>query len=581
MGRNESTFTDNNTTIKNRKQDNATSNGTKKTGVITLAGNAPRLQAPNDIRVPGYLRKYIEKVDAPDNADNDFLIKLGEGALAAKVAEVEDYNLTIKTGKKRIPDRLAFDETAVLMMSLYTFRNIQMTNRIVDVLLSMYDAKEGIYVANENQLYEKMERISPDFKKKDMEDVLDKIKRSVSSVEQTQERHLYAFKNGVYDKKTGTLELFKPEYVFLAKIQVDYVENPINPVITAPDGFKWDVDSWINDTMDYDQDTRMLIWQVIADCIQPHHSRHKSIWFYSEKGNNGKGTIGQLIKNILGKGNYASLSVMDFKHEYLKSTLLGVAANICDENDVDVYVDAVKDFKASITEDDININQKYEHPLRVQLRITNIQMMNGLPKTKDKSDSFYRRIILVPFMKSFTNNGERKYIKNDFIKQQGVLEYVLHKALHLDFDEFIIPAASAALMETYKESNDPVMEYWNELHEEFVWDFLPTTFLFDVFVKWYKSANPSGNPISRIKFIGRLRNVILSQSNAWSDMTKDSTRILQRMDADEPLITRYGLDRRDKNGTESQWMNGTYIGNNSQMQRDFTRSVKYRGFARI
>jgi len=47
--------------------------------------------------------------------------------------------------------------------------------------------------------------------------------------------------------------------------------------------------------------------------------------------------------------------------------------------------------------DDILINRKFEKPIAVQIKAINIQMLNGLPKTKDKSDSFYRRLIIVPF----------------------------------------------------------------------------------------------------------------------------------------------------------------------------------------
>ncbi|MGE6415315.1 DNA primase family protein [Planococcus kocurii] len=556
--------------------------------VISLFGSINLLQPPTNIRVPEYLKKFIVTKSDPEvhrtnaAAYNHLLLNFGEDALKAKVAHIENYNLTKKaTSKKSIPERLTFEEVAILMMSLYTFQNIQMTNRPDDIITAMYDAKKGIYVTSEQLLFERIDRIASDFKKKDMADVLDKIKRSIPSVQQTQDRNLYAVENGIYNKATQTLEPFNSECVFLTKIPVKYKMNPADPTITTPDGYKWHPDSWISDIMNNDPDSTTLIWQVIADCLQPHYSHHKSIWFYSNKGNNGKGTIGQLIKNLLGKGNYSSLSVADFNHEFLKETLLGSAANISDENDVDIYIDSIKDYKASVTGDDININRKYEKPLRIQLRSTNIQMMNGLPKTKDKSESFYRRLILVPFMKSFTNNGERKYIKENYIYQEKVLEYVLHKALNMDFDEYIIPAVSAELMDNYKESNNPVMEFWNEMKDEFKWDFLPTQFLFDIFVKWYHMTNPSGQPLGKQKFVEMLRSVIASQGDGWLDYTKGQKRVGATMDADEPLITEYGLDKPNKSGKLSDWSNSGYNGANMQVKRDFVRKDKYRGFEHI
>lgn len=546
---------------------------------------------PESIYIPKYLEDFLNShlsgVTVPDGTDMKFLLDLGIGALNAKIKEVEEYNMTMKSGKKRIPDRLTFDEVAIIMMTLFTFKNIQMTERTEDTILGVYindetSEKHGIYITNNKYMFEIMERIVPNFKNRDMQDVLDKIERSTPTVEQTKDRHLFIVNNGIYDQKAKELYDFHPSYVYLTKIPVDYDPTPVNPVLTAPDGHQWDVESWIRD-LAVDEDTATLIWQVIADCLQPHYSRHKSIWFYSEKGNNGKGTIGQLIKNLLGRGNYASLSVADFNHEFLKETLLGSAANISDENDVDVFIDSIKDYKASITGDDININRKYEKPLRIQFLGTNIQMMNGLPKTKDKSDSFYRRLIIVPFLKSFTNNGERKYIKTDYIQNTAVLQYVLFKALNMEFDEYITPHSSAALLESYKEKNNPVLEFWNETKEQYVWDLLPTQFLYDLFVKWFDINNPSGKVMSKRTFSDTLTNVIQTLNEPWEIKTgqNDKVRSAGRMDDDEPLITEYGLDRPDRAGNPTSWVDPNYNGTDNEKRRDFKRKKLYRGILRM
>lgn len=542
---------------------------------------------PESIRIPDYLHTYLLKLKIPDPIEMDFLLRVGADTLTAKIADTESFNLTLRAGKKRVPDKLDFEDVAIILMTIYTFRNIQMTERADDTVLAFYvdsnrSHKKGTYNTNVRNMFEIMERIAPNFKNKDMEDVIDKIQRSVPTVEQTKDRNLFVVNNGIYNQKTNTLLPFSTEYVYLTKIPIDYDANAINPVIPMPDGTSWDVESWIADLAG-DPDTTELIWQVIADCMQPHHSRHKSIWFYSEKGNNGKGTIGQLIKNLLGKGNYSSLSVADFNHEFLKETLLGAGANIADENDVDVFIDSIKDYKASVTGDDINVNRKYEKPLRIQFLGTNIQMMNGLPKTKDKSDSFYRRLILVPFLKSFTNNGERKYIKDDYIHRTAVLQYVLYKALQMDFDEYIMPASSAMLMESYKEKNNSVLEFWNELQDEFVWDLLPTQFLYDLFVKWSEKNNPSGSVMSKLSFTTNLTAVINATNSPWEPKTgqNEKQRTSNRMQDDEPLITEYGLDIPNRAGKPTEWMNAAHKGTNAQARRNFTRRPMYRGYLRL
>lgn len=529
--------------------------GNSNITVSTGDGNEPssdQVQIPDDVFVPEYLTEFLNSLTPTEQLGKKYLLQVGADALKYKIRGVEEFNMSVKSGKKRIPETLNFVDVAVILMTMYTFKNVQLTNRVEDTTLAIYDSEEGVYDTNIRKLYKIIKRIAPSFKRRDMEDVLHHIEDSVKSVEPTKDKDLSPVNNGIYSRRMNRLMPFDRNYVYLTKSPVNYKRHPIKPRLTAPDGYLWDVDSWISDLFNGDQDVIDLMWQIIADCLQPNISRHKSVWFVSEKGNNGKGTLGQLIKNLLGEGNYSSLSVADFNHEFAKETLLGVMANIADENDVGTYLESAKDFKASITGDDININRKHKDILRLKFCGTNIQMMNGLPTTKDKTDSFYRRILPVPFLKSFTNNGERKYIKTDFINQNEVLEYVLHKALSLDFDEFIMPLVSSQLLAKYKEDNNPVLNFWNELKDEFVWDLLPTRFVYDLYKQWRIMDNPSGKTLRSREFYSDLIPIIESQGE-WRDSRKKSVRSKGRMDKGEPLIRTYGLYKKDSWNNPGEW----------------------------
>lgn len=517
--------------------------------------------------VPSYVEDYISSLARPTTISASFLSKISNELLLKKQEYIE-----LNFGKKRIiPDRLDFDDVACVLASIFTFRNIRLSSSQKGYILGIYvnqGKHEGIYQTGRKDMYRLIDPLAPKFRNRDMDDVLDKVERLVPIVDLATQHNLSPVNNGIFDKESKKLLPFDPSFVFTTKIPTDYVENPTNPIITMPDGELWDVESWIADLME-DDDSATLIWQVIADTLQPNYSRGKSVWFYSDKGNNGKGTIGEMIKHLLGSGNYSSLAVTDFRHEFLKEQLLGVAANISDENDVDVYIDSIRDYKASITGDDININRKYEKPVTFQFHGTNIQMLNGLPKTKDKSDSFYRRIILVPFVKSFTNNGERSYIKQKYVKRQDVLEYVLHKTLHIQFDEFIMPARSQALLAEYKTSNNPVIQFWEEYSDEFVWDLLPNQFLYDAYISWFKRNNPNGKPLSRQNFIESIVTVAMKDGD-WIDKTKQNDRVrsLGKMDGDEPLLTELNMQ---------EWLDQTYKGSDLKKLRDFKRKTYYRG----
>ena len=389
--------------------------------------------------------------------------------------------------------------------------------------------------------------------------------------------------NGLYNKETGLLEDFTPTFITTTKIATNYNPNAQKVIIQNPDQTTWDVETWLKDiagelSHDFDQDTYDLFWQIIAGAINPSQINAKAIFFYSAVGNNGKGTYGQLLKNLVGKNNYSSLPIPAFKHEFMKAKLIGKTINIADENPVDIYVDDVQDFKAMITGDDILINRKHKDPITAQIKAINIQMLNGLPKTRDKSDSFYRRLIIVPFAYSFTGNGERAYIKHDYIHRQDVLEYVLKKALELPaFDEFVTPQRSRIALEQYKEDNNSAIEFWNEFSHQFVWSILPPNFLYDLYLAWFNQEHGGerGSYFSKKTFLYQLQNH-LSSNDDWdfkaTHATSPSTfNTNGTMDADEPLITEYNL---------TNFMDKSYSGSDPKLKRAFTRPTRVRGIVR-
>ena len=104
--------------------------------------------------------------------------------------------------------------------------------------------------------------------------------------------------------------------------------------------------------------------------------------------------------------------------------MLYSVAIIVDENDVGTYIDKAANLKAIVTGDVIQINRKFKTPIPYQFKGFMVQCLNEMPRVKDKSDSFFRRQLFIPFTKCFTG-AERKYIKQDYLKRKEVLEYGL------------------------------------------------------------------------------------------------------------------------------------------------------------
>ena len=380
--------------------------------------------------------------------------------------------------------------------------------------------------------------------------------------------------NGIYNKTTNELLPFDPGYVSLSKIKTDYNVLATSPTIMNPDdGTVWTLDQWLSELVDNDPDRIKQLWQIISAALNPGRVYDKCVIFHSTVGNNGKGTLGQLIKNVIGGRNlYAALPIVGFSDRFRVAQLVGKICNIGDENPVGQYLDSIAQFKAAITGDDIQIEYKGRDAYPLQVRMLNIQMMNSSLLTKDKSESAYRRFLIVPFTHSFTGI-ERKYIKHDYMNRQEVKEYVLKKALEMPVvTDFIVTPENNAALYAQKVENNSVYEFMEDVYVDLQWGVLPIKFLYDLYVEWSSKYNLNGKPVKKSIFVDYVTNYLNERNDdAWEARTQQSEAISvgTSMDNDEPLITTYNL---------TSYFNTNYKGSDPKLKRAFKRPKTTRGW---
>ena len=321
--------------------------------------------------------------------------------------------------KYKIPETLPNVSIKEVMLKKYRLVNVFFDGmKESDCgLLAIYmesGKQAGTYSADMDIICGEILRFNNSITKKGMDEVIHLIKLKAPKVSPCNEKNLVPVNNGIFDFDTKTLLPFTPDKIFLSKVRVDYNPFAKNMFIhNNEDGTDWDVESWILDIMDDKPDMAELIWQVIGAIIRPNVKWGRACFMYSESGNNGKGTLCSLMRNLVGEGSYTSIPLADFGKDFMLEPLIHSSAVIVDENDVGTYLDKVGNLKAVITGDVVQINRKFKQPISFRFNGFMVQCLNELPRVKDKSDSFYRRQLFIPFTKCFTG-AERKYIKNDY-----------------------------------------------------------------------------------------------------------------------------------------------------------------------
>lgn len=450
------------------------------------------------------------------------------------------------------------------------------TNR-KDPIVHIYDFDEtsptyGLYVPAQDLMMDIIFAAAEDEDVKFHRRIYETMIQTIPNVNETSDANRIFVKNGIFNKETKQLEPFTQNEYRLAKIQTDYNPNASSPTITMPDGLSWSFDMWLDELVDHDPDRLTQMWQIITAALNPGRVYNKCVIFYSRQGNNGKGTLGQVLKNIIGDGLYSSVNIKNFGVRFRTQQLLGKIVNIADENPVGAYIDGTDEFKAAITGDDIQIEAKGKDAYPMQVRMLNIQMLNGTLLTRDKSNSIYRRLLIVPFTHTFTG-CERPYIKHDYMDRTDVKEYILKRALESPvITEFITTKENDEALYKTKLENNTVIEFLDEFLPQFKWDALPPKFLYELYKSWMSKDNANGKPVKKSVFIEYATD-FFNDTNEWNIRLAQGDKITvgQRMDADEPLITEYNL---------TDYMDPSYKGSDARIKRAFTRPKTIRGFVR-
>lgn len=500
-------------------------------------------------------KAVVEKAKANPMTPNE----IESFALASIRNDCLMYNSIAQTGAKwKIPTTMPNEMISYIMIHLHTVRLIDTRTDDTErtkMLLGIYQndgPDKGIYTTNESDINSIARQYNTALNNNDIKEISRILHEEAPLVQRCEKESLIAVGNGIFDYDTKQLMPFTPDLVFTSKSEIDYNTNATNVVIhNDEDGTDWDVESWVLDLMDDDKEMAELIWKVIGAAVRPNAAWKRACFMYAEKGNNGKGTLCSLMRNLVGKRSCTSISLSDFSKDFRLEPLTHASAVIVDENDVGTYIDKAADLKATITGDPIQINMKYKTPISFRPKVFMVQCLNEMPKVKDKSDSFYRRQLFIPFTKCFTGM-ERKYIKDDYLNRKEVLEYVLYSVLNMNYYEFDEPEKCKNALAEYKEFNDPMRQFVSDTLPEMTWNEVPNEFYYDLYKAWYKK-----NVSESLKGItsGRVfRKDLVLISNYIEElgfrMENKASRI--KFDKPEYLIYDYKLE---------DWYNPNYKGN--------------------
>lgn len=267
---------------------------------------------------------------------------------------------------------------------------------------------------------------------------------------------LISLNNGVLNLETKELVEFSPEYKIKNKIPVNY-----NPV-----AYSEIMDKTLNKICCNDKQLRSLVEEMIGYVLFRRNELGKC-FILTGHGANGKSTLLDVIKRLIGKENISSVALNELNDRFRTFQLEGKLANIGDDIS-NAYIEDNSTFKKLVTGETVNVERKGKDPFDFENYSKLIFSCNEIPRINDLSDGLKRRIIFIPFNAKFSKHDKDydPFIIDKLLSNEA-LEYLLKLALEglnriLYNRAFTTPSVVEDTWNDYERRNNPILGFLEE-----------------------------------------------------------------------------------------------------------------------
>lgn len=394
--------------------------------------------------------------------------------------------------------------------------------------LGIYNPDTGTYDSSEyyrKTLFRAAER---SLTRNECKEVLDLLLNEAEDREKETDYNYLIFKNGIYNATTKQLEPFSPNFVFESTIEVNYNPDAVEPVF--PDG--WTFSKWMDVSMGGVEEKKELMWQLIAGTIHANKPSGHVAFLYSKVGSSGKSTMENLLQNLVGKKRSIALRLKDIENRFDNSGAVGKALVIGDDNSPKDYNPDSANLKSMVTGDPMKIEAKGEKAQTHNLSCQVVQSMNGLASFGDVTDGLTRRLRIIEFTKSFKGAENNPNVKEKYITNQSLLEWIAKEALeHVVLSgEWINTEENKRYIKEIIMDSDPVARYFEERIPQFTSTRLPLKFLYADFKAVYALENGRSTRLSRNIFTKQIKEYMKAEGWTYDKNNKKPVEAFHKAD---------------------------------------------------
>jgi len=330
-------------------------------------------------------------------------------------------------------------------------------HRIIYSGFNFYEYREGYYRETDIEVIKKwiMELTGSGLSKDRAEEIIYFLKADafVNSNE-LNNTELLNVRNGLLDLNSFELLGHSPDIYSTIQLDTSY----------RPDA---KCDLWIktiNELFpDEQREEKINILQEFFGLCLTKETRYEKALLCLGEGSNGKSVALWVLQHLLKKENVSAIPLEKFDNHHYLINLFGKLANISIETNAKAEVyDSM--FKAIVTGDLIQADQKFKPAIHFNPFCKLVFATNNLPHVGDKSDAFFRRLLILRFNRQFSEMEQNKNLKYELLSElDGILLWSLEGLKRLRTrGHFKIPDDMKKEIDEYRDDNNNVKLFVND-----------------------------------------------------------------------------------------------------------------------
>ena len=268
--------------------------------------------------------------------------------------------------------------------------------------------------------------------------------------------YLVNVRNGLLDIRDMSFKEHTPSYLSTVQLNVEY-----NPQIDCPQ-FK----KFLNEVLDCK--LIPLVQEIVGYLLTTNTASQKAFVFWGPA-RTGKSTLLWVVEYLLlGKKNVSNIPWQEIGDKFKTAELLGKLANVFSDLP-SKSIDDTGIFKVVTGEDYLMAEKKNKNPFKFKPFARLVFSCNELPRNYvDRTEGFYRRLIIVPFSRQIEKSKIDKSLKYKFQREkEGILNWALEglKRLYENNFEFSENELTDDVKKEYKRENNNVISFVEECCE--------------------------------------------------------------------------------------------------------------------